>query len=286
MQTTQGNEPPVMELIREGLAVMRVENETQQQIAVLRPRDESKVLAAVLGELKQTPEFAKKVFYAIPFKDENAKDGKTWVEGISIGGSMAIQRRWGNSASACRVVDEKADRIITEGVFMDYESNTRVMRQVAVNRMYKVKDSNTMKPLRGDFLERAIASGMSKAVRNAVLHGIPEFIKIEYLREAKKVAGGQVIKNAAKPPLAERIAELLTGYENVGVSKQEIASYMGKPSLKEDDYEKLLGLLNALEEGYVKKESIFIPAGEAPQEPRDSVTLEDVIPPAAAKGKK
>lgn len=280
MNQAQGEGAPVMELLRQGMSVIRIENETQQQMAVLKPRNENNVLGAVLAELKQCPEFAKKVFYSIPFKDG---DKTIWVEGVSINGAMSIQRRWGNCASNCRVVEEKADRIITEGVCMDYENNVRVMRQVAVSRMYKPKNSNNLVPLRGDFLEKAIASGMSKAVRNAVLHSIPEFIKIEYLKEAKKIASMQSVKEGVKIPLPERIKSLIARYEELGITRPQLVAHMGKSDLKEVDYENLLGLCNALEDGYVKKESIFPEPGQELAPQRDSVDLAEVL---ENKGKK
>lgn len=266
-------------LIQQGHSVIRLENDHQSAIAVMRPRDEESILTRILGELQNTPEFAKKVFYSIPYKDRSdGAEKTTWVEGISIGGSMAIARRWGNSATANRILEEKEDRIIVEGVFMDYETNNRVLRQVAVSRFYKPKGSNSMVPLREDRLAIAIQSGMSKAVRNAVLHGIPEGIKIEYLKQAKQIANGEKKDGKiVEKPLNARLGELLEGYEAQGITREEIIKYLGKEKIGEVDYKNLLGLLNAITEGYVKKESIFVPEGEAPKKQREAVELKDVI---------
>mgnify|MGYP001559378229 CR=1 FL=1 len=267
------------DLIERGHSIVRIENDIQQQIAVLKPRDEAKVLTRVLDELHMVPEYAKKVYYSIPHKDRSDDDEKTvWVEGVSINGSMAIQRRWGNSATGQRVIDETNERIICEGVFMDYELNNRVQRQVGVLRMYKPKGKNVMVPLREDRLAIAVQSSMSKAVRNAVLHGIPESIKMEYLRQAKAIAGST--KGAGGKPVKEslekRLESLWIDYEGQGISKPEIVKYLGKQSVNEQDYERLVGLLNAITEGYVKKDSIFVP-DEPKQTTKQAVNIDDII---------
>src|SRR5258708_6216053 len=98
----------VKDLIQQGHAIIRIENDVQQQISVLRPRNEKSVLQAILMEMQIEPSVAEKYFYSLPFKN---KDGSTtYVVGLSIKAAMAIQRRWGNCASACRIVDEVLDR--------------------------------------------------------------------------------------------------------------------------------------------------------------------------------
>src|SRR5260221_14332239 len=133
-------------MMEEGYYIVRLEREQQRQMSIQKPREEKKVLERLIRALELSPKFAEKVFYSIPYKQ---KDGtKKNVEGISIKGAMAIQRIWGNCASACRVVAEKDDRIICEGAFLDYETNSRVMREVAVSRFYKPEGGNMMQPLR------------------------------------------------------------------------------------------------------------------------------------------
>ena len=241
-------------MIKQGHAVVRIENDVQQQISIARPRDEEKVYTGLVSELEGVPAFAKKAFYSIPYKD--GKGGTTNVEGPSIGAAMAIARRWGNCATANRVLEEKEDRIICEGVFMDYETNNRVCRQVAVLRHYKPHDSNTMVPLRADRLALAIAAGLSKAVRNAVLHGVPESIKIRYIDEAKRIATQGTKKQPAKT-LQDRVKDLLAGFEAQGVKTEQIRAYIGKDDIGEAEYSKLLGTLNALEDGLTTKAEVF-----------------------------
>jgi len=293
------------ELIEKGHAIVRLENDHQQQISIQRPRDEKLVLSQVLQELRLAPAFAVKSFYRIPRKKKDSDTGKietVWIEGISIGGAMAIARRWRNAANGARVVDEGPEKIICEGVLMDYEANVKFSRYVAVPRHYKEAKSNKVVPYRADLLMTAIAAGMSKAVRNAVLHAVPAFITLQYLAEAKRLAlvegpkpatdstkepsaVSPSAKPAAEKPLKDRFIELISGYQALGVTTEQIAKYCQKgasdASWTEDDYLNLLGLLNAIEEGTVKKESVFQPedTADAFREPGDeeSVTLEALM---------
>ena len=243
------------ELIRAGQTVVRIENDFQQAIALVHKRDEDAILQKVTRELEDSPAFAKKAFYSIPYQNR-AEGTVSNVEGVSIGGSMAIARRWGNCATAGRVLEEKDDRIICEGVFMDYEVNVRYCRTVAVSRFFVPKGSHERRPLPEKMMQLAIAAGLSKAIRNAVLSGVPDGLKIQVLDLAKRIASHGTKKAPAKS-LQDRVKDLLSGFEAQGVKTDQIRAYIGKDDIAEADYSKLLGALNALEDGMAKKEDLF-----------------------------
>lgn len=243
------------ELIKQGQTVIRIENDFQQAIALVHKRNEDVILEKVSKELEDSPAFAKKAFYSIPYQNR-AEGTVSNVEGVSIGGSMAIARRWGNCATAGRVLEEKDDRVICEGVFMDYEVNVRYCRTVAVSRFFVPKGSHERKPLPEKMMQLAIASGLSKAIRNAVLSGVPDGLKIQVLDLAKKIAS-QGTKKIPSKSLKDRFKDLMDGFEAQGVNPEQIRAYIGKDAIAEADYSKLLGALNALEDGMAKKEDIF-----------------------------
>lgn len=271
---------PLAQMIEAGHKLIRLEGAEQRQISKLDPRDEKKILDKLLMELEIAPRFAEKVYYSIPYK--NNKTGTTTkVEGVSIKGAMALQRLWGNCASAGRIVEEANDRIICEGVFMDYETNSRVMRQVVVSRFYTPSGTNNRVPRRADQLEIAIAAGISKAIRNAVNNGLPEYLKMEYFAKAKSIAGTEKDPKTGKPikkPLATRVGELFKGFEAQGVTREQIVKLANADAIDETVYEDLLGILNALEEGHVTKESLLNqekPTESTKQE--ETVKLENLI---------
>lgn len=263
------------ELMAQGHSIVRIENETQQSIAVLKPRSEQKVIDNILAEMAKSPKIARKFFYSIEYEDGK----KTVVEGISIQGSMAIQRRWQNSASNCRVIEDRPAEVICEGVFMDYENNNRVMRQVSVSKFYRPKGKNELVPEKR--MDVKIAAGMSKAVRNAVLNGVPEYVKMAVLDQAKHLAKCEVQQDGTLKvrPLPERAAELIADYAEEGVSHERLQKKLGKNGMNEKDYDHLLGLLNAIQEGYVKVDEVF--PDEKPAEPakekKPEVKLDDVL---------
>lgn len=267
-------------MIKQGYGVIRIENDVQSGIATLKPRDVQKVMKNLITELELCPEIAQKMYYSLPFQktlDDGSKKTE-WVEGVSIKGAMTLQRCWGNSASAVRVVGEEGDKIICEGAFMDYETNNRVMRQVAVSRFFRTK-KNEVIPLRHDKLEMAIASGQSKAVRNAINNGLPLGLLTTYFNECKRVAastkGGD--GKLKKAPLAERWAALKADYNELGVTDRELAEYVGTTSVSEKEYERLAGLLNAIQEDYVSIETVFKKEAKEEKKVSDTVDIKNII---------
>jgi len=286
------------DLILKGHSIVRLENDHQQQISLQHPRDEQLILKQVLGELRASPAFASKAFYRIP-RNQRQEDNsikQIWIEGVAIGGAMAIARRWRNSANGARVVEEGPEKITIEGVLMDYESNVKFSRYVVVSRHYKPRNSKTTVPYPPDLLLTQIAAGMSKAVRNAVKHAVPDFIVLQYLTEAKRLAGiegprpktntdpAQQNRPPVQKPLAVRFKELLEAFAGHSITYDQLAQFVKKDAdsdMSEEDYINLLGLLNAIEEGTVSKETVFQPQDTAAafREPgeEEAVSLDQIM---------
>jgi hypothetical protein len=247
-------------MIEQGLTVMRVENESQQKMAVMKPRDEAVVYSGALKELELAPEFAKRAWYAIPYKDG---DKVVNVEGPSIKAAMALARRWGNCANGGRVVENLDDRIIVEGVFLDYETNLRTMRTVSVAKRFWSKKTNSVIPLRDDRLNMAIQSGMSKAIRNAILSSIPASLVDAYVAHAKKVAAAALKGNVApgaKPKTAkEQIEASIRWFVAQGAADKSVREYLDGLGMETDDdiLTHIIGLGTAIRDGQTNIEEVF-----------------------------
>lgn len=268
-------------LIQQGHALVRLENEQQQQIALRKPRDEGKILDRLIDEIKKTPAFARVAYYAIPYKNNEddpepsagQNDTRKWVTGLSIHGAMSIARRWENCATGGRIVSEAPTAVDVEGVMMDYESNVRTMRPLRVSLFYRQRNTKVMKPLLGDRLVKAVQSGISKAIRNAVLNHVPDAIKIPYLDQAMEIA-----EKGDRRPLAQRIEDLLGGFEDISVSREDLMAYLGKSKVSESDFVRLQGLLNSIVQGYVQRDTIFVPREQKPQQPEQpTVKLNNIL---------
>lgn len=263
MEETNGIEnQSISKAVGQGLTVMQIENETQRQIALQKPRVFKSVVHTATEELEAVPEFAAKAYYSIPYKNEMG--GTTYVEGPSIKAAMSLARMWGNCSNSGRIVDQNDDRIIVEGVFIDYETGFRTLRQVSVARSYWSKQTKRVIPLREDRLNMAIQAGISKAVRNAILASLPVSLVDSYNKKAKDIATqmvGQKTLPRKAMPIKERMADAKAMFLKAGVTDQQWSDYVSGSALSEDELlAQLIGLYNSIQENQTTIEYVFGPA--------------------------
>lgn len=249
--------PKIANLVSQGLALTKIENETQTQIALQRPRNKAMIYKDVMIELDMLPEFAAKAYYSIPYKNEMG--GTTYVEGPSIKAAMSLARQWGNCSNSGRIIEDTEDRIIVEGVFIDYETGFRTLRQVSVARGYWSKQLKRVVPLREDRLNMSIQAGISKAVRNAILASLPVGLVDGYKDHAKNVAtanlGGK--KDVLKSP-GDRLNKAKEMFFKLGVTEKQWAEYLDGSTLEMDDLiPHLIGLFNSIQDGQKTVEDVF-----------------------------
>lgn len=269
-QQTMESPDAVLEgqVVATGINQLATELKTQRELAISNPRKEKTVMDAALAELEFAPEFAEKAYYVIPFRDTNGE--KVEVKGPSVKASRALARRWGNCATASRVVSQEEDAFVVEGLFVDFETNVIFRRTQRVRKTYIPKETKIPKPLREDRLNMAIQAGMSKAERNATLDGLPPYLVESYYQKAMKIAGAKG-KREGKT-LVERWNAMYAFFERKGVTKARLDAYVKENLGGQGDDEQLghlNGVGNALRDGQTTVEQVFgnLPekkAGEGP----------------------
>ncbi len=265
-QNTQNvaDQPPA-KLIAQGMALVKMENDSQQMMAIQRPRDEQKIFLAALQELELNPEHAAKSYYSIPHKDRSSGVEKiVMVEGPGIKAAMGLARRWGNCANSGRIVDEQEDFFIVQGVFLDYETNFRTLRDVSVQKKWKSRDGK-VGLLSVDRLQMAIQAGLSKAVRNAALASLPVWLVDAYFKKSKQIAiewgiGG----NQKNKPVADRLKDAKVKFKKLGVPEDAMEKYIAKRVADSDGVLKdedligdLIGVWNAIEDNATNIQEVF-----------------------------
>lgn len=251
------------------------ESQLQRSLAISHPRNEEKVYQAAIKELSIVPGYAAKCFYSIPYK--NDKGGITYVEGPSIKAAMALARRWGNCVNGARILDEDADRIVVEGVFYDYETNSRTLRTISVPKTYWSKFDKTMVTLRSDRLNLAIQAGLSKAVRNAILSSLPVWLVEVYYTKAKEIAAtGGKKKAPTEKEIFQEIQTLTKDFIALGAEEKSVNEYianLGKTMKPEEVLTKLIGLHNAFVDEVANVQDVF-------GKKEESKNVEGVVPNA------
>lgn len=246
----------VTDLVAQGAAIIRIENETMMQVAVQRPRDEQAVVTGALRELDLVPEEAGKAFYSIPYK-ERQPDGTVKIvkiEGPSIKAAMALGRRWGNCSNGARVLNEDKEGFDLEGVFIDLETNFRTTRPQRVSKWYKSRAGGAQL-LSIDRQLMALQAGASKAIRNATLAGLPAYLVSAYDKKARAIVGG----NLDAPADQKTVNAVLRAFEKLRVTKAQLEDYAELPTEKWTGSEvaDLRGLWNAISDGQTNVEEVF-----------------------------
>ena len=254
LPATVGSTNTLGDLVSLGATVVRIENESMVSVAVQRPRNEQKALEGALAELDAMPEEAGAAYYSIPYEDR--QQGKTvFVEGPSIKAAMTIARRWGNCSTGARIAAEDADGYTVDGVFIDVESNFRVQRSVRVSKWFKAKGGKVYL-LSVDRQIMAVQAGISKAIRNAVLAGMPPYIVSSYFKRAKALVASGGKKRAGEATLKKGanqgvVGQILAAFAAEEVGQADLEGLLQKPAAEwtGDDVASLRGLWSAIKDG-------------------------------------
>lgn len=262
------------QMVAEGHTLMRIQNETMTAVSVQRPRDEKRVIDGALGELDLVPEEAKAAFYSIPYKDWG-RDGQVRVvnvTGLSISGAMALFRRWGNADAGALPIQEDATGWTLSGWFIDLETNARIFRPVRASKYYKPRGGGPPILLSVDRQVQAFQKGVSIAIRNAILAGLPAYLKNAYDKKARAIAGGQA--DALADPKAVEAA--IRAFMRWSVTKEQLEQHVGLPANKWTGTEvaDLRGVWNAINDEQVELAEVFEGDKEAPNTPEGASKLD------------
>ncbi len=260
------------QLVAEGMALQQVKTSYTTAIAVQKPRTFSRVVANVLEEAALA---GSSFYYSWPVK--NKKTGQiTKIEGPSIDMAMCIARNYGNDAIEIEVT-ETPTHYIFKGIFVDLETGftcPRLFRQ-RKNQSLGMEDSDRAEDI-------VFQIGQSKAIRNAVLKAMPEWLvakAIEVAREAE-------LKRLRPENMALARAKIIQFFSGWGVSQEDIEKKLGRKvdSWGPDDIVELRGIATALKEGRVSAKEVFAPETQAEETPAESLTQPKETKPASEKG--
>lgn len=227
-------------------------SEIDQQIATAHkfPRSLQRFRREALQMVTLNESVAEQCIYALP------RDGKT-IEGPSARFAEVVASAWGNCRAGARVVDDRGDFVVAQGVFHDLERNVAITYEV----QRRVVDKNG-KRYKSDMIGVTANAACSIALRNAVLKGVPKAFWDDMYLEARKVVMGDV------KTLANRRADALAAFQKFGVAPEQIFAKLEVAGVQDVGLEHLVvlrGLLTAIKDGDTTPEDAFGQATQAPQ---------------------
>lgn len=242
-------------------AAPMLQTKTQYHTAVMvqRPRDLDKVVKAVMREAVLAGEA---FYWHWPVKVKDKKTGKyetKTLDGPSIGLAMCVAREWTNVAVPVDYTETLTHDVFTAH-FVDLE------RGFTISRIWKQrKGANKNLDSYGDRAENmTFQAAQSRAIRNAVLAGVPKWL----VDQAKEAAKEAVLKKITPEKLAAARATILGIMKGWGVDEPRIVAVVGVPMSQWGPEEIVLlkGMSTQIREGQATADELFPPL-EAEQEP-------------------
>lgn len=241
--------PAPMELLAQGAAIVKMENTVQMRLAIERPRDESKILAAALRELDIYPSMAREAIYNKPVGKDDKGEMK-YVEGLSIRAAESLANRWSNSSWGATITAEDEESATIAAVFLDYEANTRHVKERRVSKFYRSKSGQITRYAPDRFSTILDANG-SKNLREVILRSLSAGLKKEYETKARNIL--------SKEPIAAQRQAIIERFADLGITSEQLEAWKKKPlkEWKKPEIMEALGLVNALRDGETTIEEVF-----------------------------
>lgn len=171
------------------------------------------------------------MFYTLP------RAGKQIV-GPGVRFAEVVAPCWKNNSTGSRVVGATNDTVTAQGVYIDYESNVRNVKEIP----RRITDSKGNK-FNADMILTTSKAALSIAYREAILKGgVPMALWNPAYEQAKLTAVGQAVSHAARIDMA---MDYLT---KLGVSEWQIMNSVGCSSPKEMEIDHLVTLKALCEE--------------------------------------
>jgi hypothetical protein len=171
------------------------------------------------------------MFYTLP------RAGKQIV-GPSVRFAEVVAPCWKNNSTGSRMIGMTDDTVTAQGVFVDYEFNTRNVKEIP----RKITNAQGQK-YNADMILTTSKAALSIAYREAVLKGgVPMALYNPAYEQAKLTAVGQAVSHAARVDAA---MEYLT---KLGVTEWQICNSVGVTSPKELEIDHLVTLKTLCEE--------------------------------------
>jgi hypothetical protein len=253
-----------------GLQQIRTRHITAVRVQV--PRTLEEVERAVVQEAALMGE---DYFYAWDQKDKSSPTGKKLVKGISIDGASMIMRNWTNCTCEIAIVEEGPSHWVLEAIFIDFEKGVsfpRLYRQRKTERHGRFDDDRA--------LDIAFQIGQSKAQRNAIDKGMPQWLINKGLAAATDAANK---KYEDVPASIKRFQQYA---RKIKVTDAQLEDKIGKPFKQwtPADCVEMAAVLRGLQQQLSTVEEEFPPI--RPEDSPDGVPVPEQasVAPAAAAG--
>ncbi len=226
-----------------GMAIMKLENDNIQAMAVANPRDHKQIRRELAEQLEAYPEFARKAIYNKPVgKDENGH--MKFARGLSIRAAEAIAEAYGYCRVRSDVTPVDDDTVRIEATFTDYQKGRIWQDAGLLSKWYKPRNGGRRKHNDDRFYNVVVKAEVSKRIREVITRSVPPG-----LRAALEEMAERQINELLDDSTMEKI---IGKFSTKGVDLAQLESRLGRTRSNgwtKGDRSLLLGLWNAIEDG-------------------------------------
>jgi hypothetical protein len=235
---TQAGEAQLARTIQEVKAMVLIAKEF--------PRDEQRA-ARRIQEACRRVQLAEDAEYEYP-------RGDTRVTGASIRLAEVLATAWGNIDYGFVVVDQRLGRDSDILAYAwDLESNVRASRRFTQKHIREKKSGNVILTDPRDVYE-CEANHAQRRVRAAILAVIPRDVTDFAVEECRKT-----MRDADKRPTHEKIQQMLTSFGELGVTADQLTSYLRHAlgATTDREFLQLKRIYSTIKDGIRKAEDYF-----------------------------
>lgn len=203
--------------IQQEVEKARAIQEVQGSIIMARqfPRNEQTVLNK-LAITAKSMKFAEQAIYAYP-------RGGSMITGLSIRAAETLANYWGNLLYGTKILSQKITENSSEimAYCWDMETNVRSEKVFRCSLIRETKSGGYALTSGRDIYEKE-ANDSSRRLRSCILAIVPTYISEEFKQMCENTLIGSTEKT-----LQERTEDLLSKFEEIGISKAIIEKKMG-----------------------------------------------------------
>lgn len=250
-EMTAGRSLEAVQAMPEHFAMMKLENDTIQSMALARPRDHARIKAAIAQQINAYPSFAESVVYCKPVgKDDDGR--MKYARGLSIRAAEALAEAYGYCrvrSSATPLPDGNA---FVEATFTDYQSGRIWQDGGVVSRHYKTKRGAMAAHPEDRFWNVVVKAEVSRRIREVITRSVPPGLRAELQEMAERAV--------AKLLTPEKMSQIVRKFSQLGVTIEQLEQHVGrtqKVGWTEQDRLDLLGIYQAIQDGETTASEAF-----------------------------
>ncbi len=211
------------------------------------PRNEVAAYKKIMQAAKRVA-LAEKATYCYP-------RGGSMVKGASIRAAETLAKYWGNIDFGIKELSQNLNTHTSEvmAYAWDLETNTRQTKTFTVQHLRTSKSSMTTLTDPRDIYEK-VANDGARRLRACILGILPSDIVEDFVAECEKTLEGNNDK-----PLADRIKDMLTKFEEFGVTQEMIEKRVGTVASNfiAKNLVDLGGIYNSIKNNFAPVEKFF-----------------------------